>query len=149
GIDQDHGVVRRASAEGAGARVKNAAHRLVLELLTILRVALLTLVVSVVTNKKVPLHGRIFGCEPVEGRDIVVMGQPVILGIDRIAAGEKPGITSGLEEYDAATSLSEPRRHCPSTSAGTHYDILAIGPGVRHCAIIPVMSGALGPRIND
>ena len=59
-IHEDHGVVRGASAEGAGARVVDAVHARPARVFDELRVAPLPLLVAVVTDEERPGHRVVF-----------------------------------------------------------------------------------------
>src|ERR1700756_3386429 len=61
GTDQNHGVVSRASTQGACAWVQYAIYTFVLEVLIVIRIKPLLSVVGVVTHKEVPADCFVFG----------------------------------------------------------------------------------------
>jgi hypothetical protein len=109
---EDHGVVRRAAAQRAGARIPDALLRL-----DELAIAALLREIGVVPDVVVPAHRGIFGREGMERRNLVVVARLCL----RIAAG--------LEHEHRVAVLGEPRRDGPSARAGADDDVVGIAGG--------------------
>src|SRR5215831_5016948 len=86
GIDQDHGVVGGAAAQRARARIEDAIDAGAVPIVAVLRILLLARLAAVVAHEEVPGHRVILASEAVEGGHIVVVGHPVAVGIEGIAA---------------------------------------------------------------
>lgn len=59
-----------------------------------------------------------------EGRNLVVLRQPVLVGADRSAALQILVVSAGLEEQNGMAGLSKPRGNHAAARAGSHDDIL-------------------------
>src|SRR5712692_2369078 len=60
GTNQDHGIVGGASTQCTGARIQHAIHMFALEVFEVLWIEPLLIVISIVTNKEIPLHSFVF-----------------------------------------------------------------------------------------
>ena len=105
GINEDHRVMRGASAQSSGARVKNPIHPLAVTGCAITWIELLLVIVGVVTHKEVPAKRLVFRGKGVEAGNIVVSRQPIAAGIDRIASGERARVAPRFQQEDAMASL--------------------------------------------
>ena len=75
------------TAERSRAGIKHAIHRFSVHRFAILRIAPLQVLVGVVANVEVPLHGSVFRSKGVKGGNVVVFGQAVYARhLARIAA---------------------------------------------------------------
>src|SRR5215472_12111713 len=75
-VHQDHGVMRRAAAQGAGAGIKDAVLRCL-----VVRVPPLLVFVLVVPDEEIPFHRGVFGSEGMKGGNVVVRRKAVGLGV--------------------------------------------------------------------
>jgi hypothetical protein len=115
-IDHDHRVVRRASAERAGARVPHAVFRLdELVVLFLLRV------VRIVADEEVPFHRLVFGRHRVKGGDFVVFRQAVLA--DRPVTLQVLRIAPRFQQQDGVARLGKARGDDASPRARSDNDI--------------------------
>jgi len=125
-IDQNHCIVRGASAERARARIEHAIHWFAVPRFVILRIALLKTPVGEMANKEIPLHGVIFRGKAVKGGDIVIFRQAIDVGVKSIATRQLARITACLQQQHAAAGLRQTRRYSSAAGARTHYHVLEI-----------------------
>src|SRR6266852_6909204 len=82
GTNQDHGIVSGASTQCTGARIQHAIHMLALEVFEVLWIEPLLIVISIVTNKEIPLHSFVFRSKAMKSRYVVVVGQPIYIRLN-------------------------------------------------------------------
>ena len=62
-----------------------------------------------------------------EDGHVVVVGQPIPLGLHGITTGQFPRVASRLEQHDRASRFGEARSQGPAAGARAHDDVLAVG----------------------
>src|SRR5215467_4507984 len=133
GIDHDHGVVGGAAAQRARARIEDAVDAGAVPVVAILRILLLARLAAVVAHEEVPGHRVVLASEAVEGWHIVVVGHPVAVGIEGIAATKLAGIAPRFEQDHGVPGLRETGGHRAPARPRADDDILAIRRhGLRH-----------------
>ena len=61
-----------------------------------------------------------------EGRHVVVVRQPIGVGLNRIAAGQLARIAAGLEQDDALPRFRQPGGHRAAAGAGADDEVFAV-----------------------
>src|ERR1035438_3159925 len=125
-IDQNHRVVRRASAERAGARIEHTIHRFAVPRFVILGIALLQAPVGEVANEEIPLDGFVLRRESVKGGNVVIFRQAVHAGVDAIAARQFARLAACLQQHHSPAGLGQTRCYCGAAGARTHYHVFAV-----------------------
>src|SRR5579863_149153 len=97
-INQNHRIVRRASAQGAGTRIQHAIYRFAVQRLVILWIAFLNTPVGKMTYEEIPLHGVIFRSKGVEGGNVVVLWQAIDAGSEGVAARQFARVAAGFKQ---------------------------------------------------
>src|ERR1043165_6911390 len=128
-IDGDESVVRRAAAEGAGARVEHAVDRLAVVRLVVLVVLLRELRIFVVLDPEVPLHRVVLGGDVGDARVGGVGGEAVLFR-ERVAALELARIAARFEQQHRVAVLGEAGGDGAAARSRSDYDVL-IGVGHR------------------
>ena len=108
-VDEDHGAVRGAAAQRAGARVEDAVDPAAVGGLDELGVAAGLGRVRVVADEDVPAQQRLLGRPRVEGRD---------LDVERLL------LAAGLEQQRLVAGERQPRGDRPAPGAGADDDIV-------------------------
>src|SRR5215470_1609673 len=107
--NQDHCVVGSTPAERTRPRVEHSINALAFVSLEVFLIKFLLAAISVVTNKEVPLQGRIFRSEGVEGGDVVVLRQTVSFWVARAAALQFSRIATSFENEDRVSGFCQSR----------------------------------------
>src|SRR5271166_2917050 len=100
------------------------------------------------TDEIVPLERDVFRRHRVEGRNLVVLRQPILVWADRSAALHILVISAGFNEQNGMAGLSKPRRHHAAARAGSHDDKLVTARFSAHeCRPFPKANRRL--RLTD
>ena len=116
-----------ASAQCPGAWVQDSVYGLALKFLEVLRIEPLLLGVGVMTDKEVPLQGFVFRRKAVEGRDVVVVRQPIYVRLNRISSAQLSRIATGFEHRDRMPGLRQTCGNRASAGAGPNNNVFAVG----------------------
>jgi hypothetical protein len=87
----------------------------------------LLLVIGVTSHEEVPAYRVVLRGEGMKGRNVIVIGQSVAIGLHRIAADEVARIAAGFEQHDALTRLGQASRYRAAARARTDDDVIAVG----------------------
>ena len=107
--DQDQRIMRGAAAQAGGARDRAPRPPAAPPSRAIRRIAFALRQVGVVVHEEMPGDGLVFRRERVERRNVVVVGQAVLVVARRVAAGQFVRIAAGLQHHHMAAGLRQPR----------------------------------------
>lgn len=77
-------------------------------------------------DEEAPGDRAVLGCEAVEGRNVVVVRQPVCVRLNRTAAAQLARIAAGFEQDHAPAGFSQPGGQRASAGAGTDDEVFAV-----------------------
>jgi hypothetical protein len=111
--DQDHRVVRRATAQGPGARIPDA-----VVFGQEVRIPRLLHGIAVVADEEVPTHAGVFCRERMEGRNVV------------LGRFSRPRVAPGFEHEHGKALVSQPRRHGSTAGSRADDDVVGVSVGL-------------------
>ena len=122
GIDHDHRVMRRATAETTGARIENA-----VLLSDEFLVALLPFLTFVMPHKKVPLHAAVLARASVEDGNPIVIGETLFVWVSGVSRLHRQRVPARFQNQHLAAGFREARCHRAAAGAGPHDHIFEGG----------------------
>src|SRR6185312_4023520 len=75
--------------------------------------------VRIVADEEIPLHGIVFRSERVKCGYSIVVWQSIHIRLDGVSTGKLQWVPSRFEHHHFFSGFRQPRRHCPTTRAGT------------------------------